>query len=96
MLALRTTELARMTLDKELLLKSFKLVVACEPRFTHHFYDLLFARHPRTKELFHRKSRELQERLLVETLQALLERLDDAQYAPKSSRRSAPRTLPMA
>ena len=69
-----------MLVDKPLLLKSFKLVVACEPRFTHHFYDLLFAHHPRTKELFHRKSREVQERLLFETLSLVLERLDDADY----------------
>ena len=69
-----------MVVDKQLLLKSFKLVLLCESQFTHHFYDVLFERHPQARPLFHRRSREVQERLLAETLEAVLERLDDAQY----------------
>ena len=79
MLAFRST-VAVMVVDKQLLLKSFKLVLLCESQFTHHFYDVLFERHPQARPLFHRRSREVQERLLAETLQAVLERLDDAQY----------------
>src|SRR5688500_1348554 len=45
-------ERIQMALDKELLCKSFALFVACEPDLTHHFYELLFTRHPQVRQLF--------------------------------------------
>lgn len=72
-----------MSLDKELLRKSFALFVACEPGLTHHFYRVLFCRHPEVKKLFSRKPMADQERLLTETIAALVERIDDRAYLEK-------------
>jgi|SoiMethySBSTD1v2_1073268.scaffolds.fasta_scaffold16161_4 hemoglobin-like flavoprotein len=69
-----------MALDKELLRKSFALFVACEPDLTHHFYTLLFARHPEVKKLFVRKSLAEQERMLSDTIADLIANIDDAAY----------------
>ena len=66
-----------MPIDKELLRKSFALFVACEPDLTHHFYEVLFARHPEARKLFFRKSRAEQERMLTETIAKLVLSIDD-------------------
>jgi hemoglobin-like flavoprotein len=69
-----------MSLDKDLLRKSFALFVACEPDLTHHFYELLFARHPELRPLFFRKKREEQERMLTEIIADLIAHIDDVAY----------------
>ena len=69
-----------MALDKELLRKSFALFVACEPDLTHHFYAVLFARHPELRKLFTRKSLAQQERMLTDTIAGLVAHIDDAAY----------------
>ena len=69
-----------MALDKELLRKSFALFVACEPDLTHHFYALVFARHPELRKLFTRKSLAEQERLLTDTIADLVAHIDDVAY----------------
>jgi hemoglobin-like flavoprotein len=66
-----------MPIDKELLRKSFALFVACEPDLTHHFYEVLFARHPDARKLFFRKSLVDQERMLSETLAKVVIYIDD-------------------
>ena len=67
-----------MPIDKELLRKSFALFVACEPDLTHHFYEVLFTRHPEARKLFFRKSMAEQERMLTETIATLVLCIDDA------------------
>jgi hemoglobin-like flavoprotein len=69
-----------MSLDKELLRKSFALFVACEPGLTHHFYRVLFCRYPEAKKLFFRKPMAEQERLLTSTIAALVQHIDDRAY----------------
>ena len=69
-----------MALDKELLRKSFALFVACEPDLTHHFYELLFTRHPQVRQLFFRKSLEEQERMLTDVIGDLVAHIDDLAY----------------
>jgi hemoglobin-like flavoprotein len=66
-----------MTIDKELLRKSFALFTACEPDLTHHFYEVLFERHPGARKLFFRRSLTEQARLFTETLASLVEHIDD-------------------
>jgi hemoglobin-like flavoprotein len=65
------------TIDKELLRKSFALFIACEPDLTHHFYEVFFERHPEARTLFFRRSLAEQARLLSETLARLVEHIDD-------------------
>jgi hemoglobin-like flavoprotein len=72
-----------MALDKELLRKSFALFVACEPGLTHHFYNLLFARHPELRKLFSRKPLPEQEGLLTATIADLVAHIDDDAYLDK-------------
>ena len=69
-----------MALDKDLLRKSFALFVACEPDLTHHFYELLFARHPQVRQLFFRKRIEDQERMLTDIIADLVAHIDDRAY----------------
>lgn len=69
-----------MSLDKDLLRKSFALFVACEPDLTHHFYEVLFARFPDMRRLFFRKPPAEQERLLSEIIADLVAHIDDRAY----------------
>jgi hemoglobin-like flavoprotein len=69
-----------MAIDKELLRKSFALFVACEPNLTHHFYEVLFARHPALRKLFSRSPMQVQERVFAETIAALVEHIDDVAH----------------
>ena len=69
-----------MAVDKDLLRKSFALFVACEPDLTHHFYELLFARHPQLRPLFFRKKLEEQERMLTDVIADLVAHIDDRAY----------------
>jgi hemoglobin-like flavoprotein len=69
--------LSRMPLDKVQLLASLSVVVTCEPKALHYFYELLFQRHPRARELFHRPELEAQQKLLFDALSWSIEHLDD-------------------
>jgi hemoglobin-like flavoprotein len=66
-----------MTIDKELLRKSFALFTACEPDLTQHFYEVLFERHPAARKLFFRRSLAEQAKLFTESLATLVEHIDD-------------------
>jgi hemoglobin-like flavoprotein len=66
-----------MPIDKVRLLASLSVVVTCEPRALHYFYELLFERHPRARALFHRQELEAQQKLLFEALSWTIEHIDD-------------------
>jgi hemoglobin-like flavoprotein len=66
-----------MQLDKVTLLASLSVVVTCEPKVLQYFYELLFQRHPRARELFHSPELEAQQKLLFQTLSWGIEHLDD-------------------
>lgn len=68
-----------MPLDAELLRESFALVTERDPDLTLHFYETLFARHPRLEPLF-RRDREVQAKMLAEALAAVLDHLEDAPW----------------
>src|SRR5690242_12287273 len=69
-----------MGLNVTLLRTSFELVLEREPNLTHHFYDILFARHPQAQAMFHRRPRETQEKMLAEALTAVIDHLEDAPW----------------
>lgn len=69
-----------MSLNVDLLVSSFQLVVEREPNLTHRFYDLLFARYPQAQELFGRNTREKQEQMLTDALVAVVDHLEDAPW----------------
>jgi len=69
-----------MSLNVPLLRSSFDLVVERQPRLTSRFYEILFQRYPEAKLLFHRNKPELQEKMLTDTLVAVMDRLDDAPW----------------
>jgi hemoglobin-like flavoprotein len=79
----RPLQVRTMALDKELLRKSFALFVACEPDLTHHFYEVLFARHAELRKLFTRKPLTDQERMLTDTIVDLIAHIDDLEYLEK-------------
>jgi hemoglobin-like flavoprotein len=66
-----------MSIDKVPLLANLSVVIACEPKVLHYFYELLFQRHPGARELFHREEVEAQEKLLFRALSWSIEHLDD-------------------
>ena len=72
-----------MSLDKDLLRKSFALFVACEPDLTHHFYEVLFTRFPEARRLFFRKPLAEQESLLTQVIADLVAHVDDRAYLEK-------------
>ena len=69
-----------MSLNVPLLRSSFDLVVERQPQLTRRFYEILFQRYPETRPLFHRNKPELQEKMLTDTLVAVMDRLDDAPW----------------
>jgi hemoglobin-like flavoprotein len=69
-----------MALNADLLRSSFELVAAREPAVTKLFYDELFRRYPQVIPMFHRKPREVQERMLAEALVAVLDHLEDGPW----------------
>jgi hemoglobin-like flavoprotein len=69
-----------MALDVQLLRDSFNLVVERQPDVVHRFYDILFTRYPAARPMFHRKSRESQEKMLTEALVAVMDHLEDAPW----------------
>lgn len=69
-----------MSLNAELLRKSFDLIVQREPAPMHRFYNILFTRYPQARALFGRNSQEAQEKMLTEALVAVLDHLEDAPW----------------
>jgi hemoglobin-like flavoprotein len=67
-------------LNVPILRSSFDLVVERQPQLTRRFYEILFERYPEAKPLFHRNKPELQEKMLTDTLVAVMDRLDDAPW----------------
>ncbi len=66
-----------MPIDKARLLASLSVVVTCEPKALHYFYELLFERHPQARGLFHGQELEAQQQLLFEALSWTIEHIDD-------------------
>ena len=69
-----------MPLNNELLRSSFELVVERAPNLTERFYDILFARYPQTRAMFHRNRRQDQEKMLTAALAAVIDHLDDVPW----------------
>jgi hemoglobin-like flavoprotein len=69
-----------MSLNVELLRRSFLLVVEREPELTRRFYDTLFTRYPAAQQLFYRRPREVQEKMLRDALVAVMDHLEDAPW----------------
>jgi hemoglobin-like flavoprotein len=69
-----------MALDVGALRTSFGVVIERQPDLAHVFYDDLFERHPDARQLFFRRPREVQERMLAETLVAALDHLEDGEW----------------
>jgi hemoglobin-like flavoprotein len=68
------------SLDAELLRKSFELIVDRDPAVTHRFYQHLFADFPQAKPLFRATRIEDQEKMLGEAIAAVLDHLEDAPW----------------
>lgn len=75
-----------MALNVTLLRQSFEMVLDRAPDLTRRFYDRLFARHPETRALFSRQTRDRQERMLAEALVAVMDHLDDAPWLAENLR----------
>ena len=69
-----------MGLNVALLRESFETAVENEGRVTTRFYELLFTRYPQAEELFGRNARENQEKMLQESLVAVLEHVEDGAW----------------
>jgi hemoglobin-like flavoprotein len=69
-----------MALNVELLRSSFELVVERQPAMTARFYEILFARHPQARSLFHRRPAEVQQKMLHQALVAVLDHLEEASW----------------
>lgn len=66
-----------MSTEIALLRSSFELIRTRDPKFVHRFYNHLFVRHPPSKSLFWRNSREAQEQMVTDTFAAIVDHLDD-------------------
>jgi hemoglobin-like flavoprotein len=69
-----------MSLNVSVLRQSFDLVVEREPHLTKRFYEIFFERYPEVKPMFRRNAPEQQQKMLTETLVAVLDHLEDAQW----------------
>lgn len=69
-----------MALNVGLLRSSFNLVLEREPNLTHRFYGILFSRYPQVRPLFGRNSQAQQEKMLAESLVAVMDHLEDASW----------------
>lgn len=66
--------------SNELLIESFERAAAEQGRLTGRFYELLFTRYPAARALFGRHSLARQEQMLQETLVAVLDHVEDAEW----------------
>jgi hemoglobin-like flavoprotein len=69
-----------LSLNTDLLRKSFDLVVEREPQLTARFYEILFSRYPQSRPLFGRHSAARQQEMLQRALVAVMEHLEDASW----------------
>lgn len=69
-----------MPLDADLLTQSFLSASEREGALTSRFYQLLFARYPQVQRLFGRNSSREQQKMLQDTLLAVIEHLDDPSW----------------
>lgn len=69
-----------MSLDIQLLRDNFELVLHRDQNFPRRFYEILFERHPEAKPLFRRNTPGAQSAMLAETLMAVLDHLEDAEW----------------
>lgn len=69
-----------MSLDPQLLRRSFELVAEREPQLTLRFYDILFARYPQARPLFGRNAQARQAEMLQSALVSVLDHLEDASW----------------
>ena len=69
-----------MSLNAELLRSSFELVVEREPQLTRRFYEIFHSRYPQVKPMFSRNAPEQQQKMLTETLVAVMDNLEDADW----------------
>lgn len=73
-----------MTLNADLLTQSFLGASEREGALTSRFYELLFSRYPEAQKLFGRNSSERQQKMLQDTLLAVIEHLDDPTWLAES------------
>ncbi len=66
-----------MSLNPTLLHESFEIAAEREGALTERFYELLFSRYPQAQALFGRNVPAQQQKMLQDTLLAVLEHLDD-------------------
>lgn len=69
-----------MSLNAQLLRESFETAVEKEGLVTTRFYELLFTRYPQAQRLFGRNAAENQQKMLQESLVAVLDHLDDSDW----------------
>lgn len=69
-----------MTLDVRLLRSSFDSALADRPDLAEVFYEELFRRHPRARLLFHGTDMARQQRMLAESLWAVMDHLEDVPW----------------
>jgi hemoglobin-like flavoprotein len=69
-----------MALNVPLLRSSLETAVENEGIVTMRFYEILFSRYPQVEGLFGRNSRENQAKMLQESLVAVLEHVEDAEW----------------
>lgn len=69
-----------MSLDRDLLTRSFDLVLERAPNLTERFYEILFERYPSLRPLFGGRVKPAQARMLREALAAVLAHLDDGAW----------------
>ena len=67
-----------MSLDVASLRHSFELVTSRQPERARRFYEILFARHPRSAPLFSRNAPARRNQMLTEAMVALMDHLEDA------------------
>lgn len=69
-----------MPLDAQLLRSSFQTVIEREHAITPRFYQILFTRYPQARALFGRNSEQAQQKMLQDSLVAVVENLEDASW----------------
>lgn len=69
-----------MALDAEALRSSLELVASRQPIITTRFYEIFFSRYPQVKPMFSRNAPERQQRMLQESIVAVVDHLEDAEW----------------
>lgn len=69
-----------MSLNSDVLSRSFELIIDREPELARRFYDRFFQRYPSVRSMFTRKTRDRQEQMLQQALVSVLDHVDDAPW----------------